>query len=164
MKRVRRRTSRRRARRGGKHPARDRHGLREVFSVYANLEVWRRSLAHVKLVVRWRARRDSTGRCEARAIFIMAGRDRADALSTLLHELTHLAVGIGHGHDALWRRRFLEAVHELTGFSPPPVRADQAACDVAAGEALATVELRARTARQQPRAGTGPRSRKRAGR
>lgn len=64
--------------------------------------------------------RETTGHAYGRdRLTITAGSDRADALTTILHEIAHLSAGYFEGaHAAPWRAVFAEAVQEVTGERP----------------------------------------------
>lgn len=38
---------------------------------------------------------------------IMSAFDEAEVRNTILHEIAHALVGAGHGHDTIWRRKFV---------------------------------------------------------
>lgn len=66
-----------------------------------------RSYRIVELTVALPAKRLSSGRTwnQTGRVVVTAGSDPLDARVVLIHELTHLAVGAGHGHDrAFWDR------------------------------------------------------------
>lgn len=64
--------------------------------------------------------RESTGRAYYhRGHFVItAGSDYADALTTILHEIAHLATWDDRGHGPAWRACFADAVEEVTGVRP----------------------------------------------
>jgi hypothetical protein len=53
-----------------------------------------------------------------RRFVVTAGTDYADALATILHEITHVATADDRGHGPAWRACFADAVEEVTGERP----------------------------------------------
>lgn len=73
-----------------------------------------------EVTTKYKRRSWSTGRAwSGRGHFCLtAGTDRADALTTILHEIAHLATPRDRGHGPAWRVCFLDAVQEVTGERP----------------------------------------------
>lgn len=57
-------------------------------------------------------------------ITLTVAKNKADALTVLLHELAHLACydGSGDHHGGIWKVTFIRAVQEVTGTIPCPVK------------------------------------------
>jgi hypothetical protein len=53
-----------------------------------------------------------------RRMVVTAGSDRADALTTIIHELAHLAAPARESHGDRWRTLFVDAVREVSGYQP----------------------------------------------
>lgn len=51
-------------------------------------------------------------------IFVSANDDWSDTLSTLFHELAHIACGPHSRHGPAWKKIFMAAIEELCGFVP----------------------------------------------
>lgn len=56
----------------------------------------------------------------SKRMVVTAGSDRADALTTIIHELAHLAAPPREVHGDRWRGLFAEAIREVTGQTPEP--------------------------------------------
>ncbi len=57
-------------------------------------------------------------------ITLTVSKNKADALTVLLHELAHLACydGSGDHHGGVWKVAFMRAVEEVTGTMPVPAK------------------------------------------
>lgn len=63
----------------------------------------------------------TTGRAYGRHRFVItAGTDKADAWTTIIHEIAHLATPKDKGHGDQWRSVFYDAIFEVTGERPLP--------------------------------------------
>ena len=61
----------------------------------------------------WNSKRSSFGTCKYRPKVIELSklltplRPKDEVINTILHEIAHALVGIGHHHDEVWRRKFV---------------------------------------------------------
>lgn len=70
---------------------------------------------------------------------------RAQAtIATAAHELAHALAGVEHGHDALYRRAYLDVVEVITNLDPTDRRADLHTRQLAQAFAAGGLEVAAR--------------------
>lgn len=95
--------------------------LHEFHRRWRGLKAWGRFPKYLFKLRRSR-NRHSTGHCYEDYFVVTAGRDKADALATLLHEMAHAAVGFSIHHRPPWRAIFVDAAEEVVGTKIQPRR------------------------------------------
>ena len=68
------------------------------------------------------------------SIYFVDRNSREEIVDTILHEIAHALVGVGHGHDAVWKAKCVEvgAKPERCGEADMPVGAWKSTCGVCA--------------------------------
>ena len=86
--------------------------LEHKFKRWRHLKVWKISLKDAIFTLKQRTDSLSTGLANEDWMIVRAGRNRADAYATVLHELAHMACfrrGIDDSHGHEWRELFRQA-------------------------------------------------------
>lgn len=103
-------------------------GIQVITAAWSGLAAWHPvDMRNLRVVVKFRDGWYSSGHCQSHRehgvveVVVRLGRDEADGLAVLLHELTHAAVQRrgGDGHDALFRATLRAAALEVLGVSIP---------------------------------------------
>jgi hypothetical protein len=126
---------------------RTREAYVEAAQRYAKLRAWERDLSDCD--VTWRFTNTERGNTSTNGLahpsargpgrfMVNIGTDIADAHTTIIHELAHIAAGPKNGHDARWRGLFQLAVSEVVGHHVDvPATADRHAIHTILERALA---------------------------
>lgn len=98
--------------------------LRGLGRKWARLKLWGRDISQCEIKISQCDNLASTGHAwpNKNKLEVIAGRDKADGLATLVHELAHLAAGQKHDHDRKWRMIFREAVEHICGWEEVTVK------------------------------------------